>query len=301
MMKRFLCGLGIIGALLGQAVGAWWCAVPLNAYAQAGKPEGLYYKSWAVIIGIENYQVAQPLLGAIDDAKRVAQAFRRLGFDEVVEIYEKDATSRRLQQVFNDILPRKVGRMDRLVIFYIGHAGAARDAEGEERSYLVPLDAQIAHIGKSITVEQLKEFTRRTASKHTVLLFDAPVFGWEVTAPPRLSLEGRAAPEDERERRAVQVVSAAGKGEISLRPDGKSLFVRLLLAGLSGEADLDGNGRLMASELGAYLVERVERASDGAQHPISLRIDGDGDTVLIEGASISPPSAPLSDGGATSP
>lgn len=301
MMRRFLCGLGIIGVLLGQAIGAWWCAAPSDAYAQAGKPEGLYYKSWAVIIGIENYQVAQPVPGAIADAKRVAQAFRRLGFDEVVEIYEKDATSRRLQQVFNDILPRKVGRMDRLVIFYIGHVGAARDAEGEERSYLVPLDAQIAHIGKSITVEQLKEFTRRTASKHTVLLFDAPVFGWEVTAPPRLSLEGRVAPEDERERRAVQVVSAAGKGEISLRPDGKSLFVRLLLAGLSGEADLDGNGWLMASELGAYLVERVERASDGAQHPISLRIDGDGDTVLIEGTSISPPPAPLSDGEATSP
>ncbi|MCP9439226.1 MAG: caspase family protein [Nitrospira sp.] len=275
-------------------MGVLWYFIPSIAHAQAGKPEGLYYKSWAVIIGIENYLVAPPVLGAIDEAKRVAQAFRQLGFDEVVEIYEKDATSRRLQQVFNDMLPRKVGRMDRLVIFYIGHAGSMRDAEGEERSYLVPLDAQIAHVSKAMTVEQLKEFTRRTASKHTVLLFDAPVFGWEVTAPPRLSLEGRMAPEDEKERRAVQVVSAAGKGETSLRPDGKSLFVRLLLAGLSGEADLDGNGWLMASELGTYLVQQVERVSNGAQHPISLRIDGDGDTVLIEGSPTSFPSAPAS-------
>jgi hypothetical protein len=28
------------------------------AHAQVGKPEGLYYKSWAVVVGIENYLVA---------------------------------------------------------------------------------------------------------------------------------------------------------------------------------------------------------------------------------------------------
>ncbi len=39
----------------------------------------------------------------------------------------------------------------------------------------------------------------------------------------------------------------------------------------------------MASELGAYIVRQIEVASNGTQHPSSLRIDGDGDTVLIEG------------------
>src|SRR5215208_6822314 len=87
--------------------------IPL-AQAQLGKPETLYYKSWAIVIGIENYVLAPHIPGAIEDAKRVAQAFRQLGFDEVIEIYDKDATSRRLQQVLSDVLPRKVGRMDRL-------------------------------------------------------------------------------------------------------------------------------------------------------------------------------------------
>jgi hypothetical protein len=237
----------------------------------------------AVVIGIEHYLVAPPVPGAVTNAKRVAEAFRQLGFDEVVEIYEKDATSRHLHQLLTDMLPRKVGRMDRLVIFYTGHVGAAPDADGEERSYLVPIDAQIAHPGKAVTVGHLKEFTRRTASKHTVLLFDAPVFGWEVTPPAKLSLEGRAAPEEEMERRAVQVISAARKGESLVRVEGNSLFVQSLLAGLAGQADLDRNGWLLVSELGRYLVEQVEQASGGIQHPVSLRIDGDGDTVLIEG------------------
>ncbi|MBX3330838.1 MAG: caspase family protein [Nitrospira sp.] len=277
-----LMSLGLL--LLGAHVIDIFPVVALStAEAQSGKPEGLYYKSWAIIIGIENYVVAPPIPGAISDAKKVAEAFRRLGFDEVVELYDKDASSRRLYQLFNDMLPRKVGRMDRLVIFYVGHAGVMQDSDGQDRGYLVPFDAQVNNTTKSITVEQLKEFTRRSASNHTLLILDAPVFGWETTAPPGLSLEGRLAPESDTDRRAVQVISAAGKGETAGRVGMSSRFVQTLLTGLSGDADLDGNGWLMASELGTYLVRQVEAASNGTQRPSSLRIDGDGDTALLEG------------------
>ena len=275
--------LAVAAFLLSHSIGVLPYSNPSTVYAQLGKPEGLYYRSWAIIIGVENYMVAPPVSGAANDAKQVAQVFRKLGFDEVVEINEKDAVHRRLHQLFNDVLPRKVGRMDRLVIFYAGHAGAAQDADGVDRSYLVPLDARINNATKAVTVEDLKEFPRRSASKHTLLLFDAPVFGWEVTAHQPLSLEGRLAPEADTDRRAVQVISAAGKGESSSRIDGKSVFVEALVAGLSGAADVDKNGWLMASELGEYLVKQVQSTSKGAQQPTSLRIDGDGDMVLIEG------------------
>ena len=282
-MKQILRILGIAVLAVSWALGLVLSAGSSPAHAQLGKPEGLYYKSWAIVIGIENYIVAPPVQGAVIDAKQVAQAFRRLGFDEVVEIYEKDAASRRLHQVLNDILPRKVGRMDRLVIFYAGHAGVAPDVDGEDRSYLVPSDAQVNNPAKAVTVEQLKEFTRRSASKHTLLILDAPVFGWELTAMQPLSLEGRLEPEGEMDRRAVQVISAASKGETSSRSEGKSLFVQALLTGLAGAADVDKNGWLMGSELGTYLTEHVQEVSNGRQHPTSVRIDGDGDTVLVEG------------------
>src|SRR5262249_45604819 len=63
--------------------------LPVSASAQLGKPEGLYYKSWAIIIGVENYLLAPKNPGAIEDAKAVAQSFRRLGFEEVLELYDK--------------------------------------------------------------------------------------------------------------------------------------------------------------------------------------------------------------------
>lgn len=254
-----------------------------DAEAQLGKPEGLYYKSWAIVIGVEQYVLAPSIPGAVNDARKVAEAFRRLGFDEVVELYDKDASSRRLQQLLNDMLPRKVGRMDRLVFVYVGHAGVMQDSDGQDRGYLVPFDAPVTSTAKSITVEQLKEFARRSASKHTLLILDAPVFGWETTQSSGLSLEGRMMPEADTDRRAVQVVSAASKGESVSRSDQGSRFVEALLVGLSGAADLDENGWLMASELGSYLVRQVEVLSGGLQHPSNLRIDGDGDMVLVEG------------------
>lgn len=253
------------------------------ASAQLGKPEVLYYKSWAVIIGIENYLVAPALPGAVEEAKTVAQALRQVGFEEVIELYDKDASFRRLQQTLTDFLPRKVGRQDRLVLFFVGHAGITQDPAGKDLGYLVPWDAQLGTVSKSITFEQLKEFTRRTASKHTLLIFDAAVRGWEETAAQQLSLEGRAAPEEDTEKRVVQVLTAANKGETLSQAQGKSLFVQILIDGLKGRADQDKNGWLMASELGGFVKQELERQTQGKQHPLFSRLEGDGDTILVEG------------------
>jgi tetratricopeptide (TPR) repeat protein len=248
-----------------------------------GKPEGLYYKSWAVVIGIENYVVAPKLPGAREDAKAMAQALRGVGFEEVVELYDSDASFRRLQQLLSDFLPRKVGRQDRLVIYFVGHAGVTRDQSGNELGYLVPSDAQPTNVSKAVTFDQLKEFSRRSASKHMLLLLDVAVRGWEVSAAQPLSLEGRVAPEDDQEKRAVQALTAGDKGETVTRAQDRSLFVQTLAKGLSGAADLDKNGWLMASELGRYATQQIQEQSKGAQHPQFTQLEGDGDTILIEG------------------
>ena len=254
-----------------------------SASAQLGKPEGLYYKSWAIVIGVENYLLAPKIPGVIEDAKAVAQAFRQLGFDEVVELYDKDASARRLQQMLSDYLPRKVGRYDRLVLYFAGHAGVMQDLDGMELGYLVPWDAQVGNVSKSMTFEQLKEFSRRSASKHTLFFLNAAVRGWEVSTAQPLSLEGRLAPEDEMERRAVQVLMAGDKGESLSQENGKSFFVQVLVKGLSGAADRNKNGWLMASEVGDYVKQQVSERSKGVQHPLFVQLEGEGDTVLIEG------------------
>ncbi|MGH7230638.1 MAG: caspase family protein [Nitrospiraceae bacterium] len=257
--------------------------VPLTAYSQLGRPEGLYYKSWGLVIGIDNYLVAPKLDGAVADAKSVAAALRKQGFDEVVELYEKDASFRRLNTIFTDYLPRKVGRMDRVVVFFAGHAGTTQDMHGKDLGYLVPWDAQIGNASKAVTLDYLKDFSRRVMSKHVLFLLDTGVTGWDVTPPQQLSLEGRISPEAETEKRAIQILTAAGKGEAVNRQDGSGAFVQAIIAGLEGAADTDKNGWVLASELGGYVTQQVEEKTKGAQHPQFARLDGEGDTVLIEG------------------
>ncbi|MFQ5991642.1 MAG: caspase family protein [Nitrospiraceae bacterium] len=264
------------------AVMLWFVALS-TAHGQVGKPEGLYYKSWGVVIGINDYLLAPKLDHAIDEAKAVGQALRQLGFEEVVELYDQDASRRRLQSILTDYLPRKVGRQDRVVIFFAGHAGVTKDSRGKELGYLVPWDAHVRNASKSLTLDDLKDFSRRVMSKHTIFLINATLSGWDVTPPQQLSLEGRLSPEEETEKRAVQLLTAGREGETVTKKDGQGVFVQVLLAGLAGAADQNKNGWLMASELGAYVKREVEARTGEAQRPQFVRLDGDGDMVLIEG------------------
>jgi tetratricopeptide (TPR) repeat protein len=247
------------------------CSSPAAAptlLAEVVQSEALYDKSRALIIGIEQYSQASSVPGAVEEAKQVAQVFRQLGFEEIIELYNKEATSRRLHQALTDIFTRKVDRKGRVVVYFAGHTGIARDSKGRDLGYLVPADGQVNNAAKSPTVETLKEFSRRSPSKHTLLIINAPVRGWEATALKPLSPEAVT----DTEARAVQVIARADKGDKSAKAGGKTLFVQAVLTGLSGAADLNQNGWLTATELGTYLQQQVEA--------VSLRLDGDGDTVV---------------------
>lgn len=249
----------------------WLCAssatVPA-ALAQGVSQEALYDKSRALIVGIEQYPQGRSVPGAVEEAKQVAQAFRQLGFEEIIELYNKEATARRLQQVLGELFAKKVDRSGRVVVYFVGQTGTTRDGKGRDMGYLIPADAQANNVMKSLTVETIREFSKRSPSKHTLLIVNAPFRAWEAT-------NGKSAtPTSETDARAVQVIAAASRDEKLLKSGGKTPFVQALLTGLSGAADLNQNGSLTASELGTYIKQQVEA--------VSLRIEGEGDTVLSQ-------------------
>lgn len=276
MSSRLLASLLCAGAMcaLGASV----------ASAQVGKPDVLYYKSWAVIIGIEDYAVAPSREGAVADAKAVATTMRDLGFEEIIELYDQQANGRQIRHIMDEFLPRKLGRQDRLVVFFAGHAGSTVDMDGERVGYLVPWDAPTDSAAKGITLHELKQFSRRIMSKHILFFLDSDVSGWRVTPEQQLSLEGRTAPEEDTEKRAVQVLAAARDGEPVVRRDGRGLFVQTVLTGLKGASDANGDGSIHASELAAYVTDQVQAASQGAQHPQFAKLVGDGDMILRPGS-----------------
>jgi len=262
MGKTVRAGLVLLGLSVCTAV-----SVP-DIFAEDASPEALYDKSRALVIGIEQYTQGRSVPGAVEEAKQVAQALRQLGFEEITELYNKDASARRLHQVLTDLFSRKVDRSGRVVVFFVGQTGTTRDGKGRDMGYLVPADAQASNVAKFLTVETIKEFTKRSPSKHTLLIVNAPFRAWEPPAPKT------ASPSAENDARAVQIIAAAGRDEKSPKAGGKTPFAQALLSGLSGAADLNQNGSLTASELGVYIKQQVEA--------VSLRIEGEGDTVLFQ-------------------
>ncbi|HEU4684352.1 MAG TPA: tetratricopeptide repeat protein [Nitrospira sp.] len=247
--------------------------VPVEVMGDSAAGEGLYDSSSVLIVGIDQYLMAPRLPGAVEEAKLLAQVMRDLASGDVLELYNKDATSRRLQQVLTDLFAKKT-RMGRVVVIFVGHTGVVRDSNGVEQSYLVPVDAQINNVFKSIPFDTVLDLARRSPSKHTLLIVDGSIRPWQT------SVRSQKPATPDPEGRVVQVIAAADKGEKSLRTGAKSLFSEALVTGLSGSADLNQDGWLTASELGTYIKEQVGASSGGLQHVASLRIEGDGDTVM---------------------
>lgn len=92
-------------------------------------------KKIALIIGNGAYQVTSRLRNPINDAKAVANVLRRLGFTEVIELYDLTAAQfvRALQE-FGD----RAFDYDWAVVFYAGH-GMQIDGE----NFLIPVDAKL--------------------------------------------------------------------------------------------------------------------------------------------------------------
>src|SRR5919201_6584912 len=83
-----------------------------------------YRKSWAVMIGIKEYSSSDEMKldNAVNDANELASLLKEIGFDEIKEIYDKEATKERIMSFLMDDLINKVEGNDRVLIFFSGHA-----------------------------------------------------------------------------------------------------------------------------------------------------------------------------------
>jgi uncharacterized caspase-like protein len=95
----------------------------------------LYSKSYALVVGIDDYANGWPRLGqAVKDAHRVSDALKARGFGVTLQMNLKFGELRR---AFEDFLLEKGGDPDaRLVVWYAGHGHTDERGEG----YLIPAD-----------------------------------------------------------------------------------------------------------------------------------------------------------------
>lgn len=252
-----------------------------------------YGKSWAVVIGINEYQHNIPKLRyAAADAQAIGQELEARGFT-VIRVLDQQATAQRIRDVLGDQLPAKMKPEDRLVVFYAGHGETRSLSGGQTMGYLLPVDAQRDRLhGTAINMAEIRNLAALLPSKHVLFLVDVCYGGIAGQQFRSLPPQTESYLKQITREPGRQLITAGGPGQQVVEGPqwGHSVFTYFLLKGLKdGLADLNQDGVIPASELYAYLDGRVPAESEGQQRPELWSLSSDkGEFVFLTSATNAP-------------
>jgi len=226
-------------------------------------------KSWAVVIGINEYEKVRQLTYAVPDAKAVADTLERQGFS-VTALYNQAATQRAIRSALGTKLAKKVRPEDRIVIYYAGHGEEAKVTGGKGMGYLIPVDGEVDDLaGTGVSMGLIKELADALPAKQVLFLIDVcygGIAGQQFRSLPKMTEDYLRVITRERGR---QLITAGGADQQAMEaPEwGHSVFTYYVLEGLNkGHADLNNDGIIPATELYTYLNERVFTAANLKGH-----------------------------------
>jgi hypothetical protein len=243
--------------------------VKIEGKAPADYIAAQYAKSWAVVVGIDEYEKVPRLTYAVADAKAMAGLLERQGF-QVTSLYNKQADRRAILGELGDKLVKQVGTQDRVVIFYAGHGETQKAVGGKEMGYLLPVDGEQGALAEtSISMGLIRDLADALPAKQVLFLVDVcygGIAGQQFRSLPRMTEDYLKQITRERGR---QLITAGGAQQEAMEgPEwGHSVFTYYLLEGLGkGLADLNDDGIIPASELHYYLDQRVFAAARIKNH-----------------------------------
>ncbi len=250
-----------------------------------------YRKSHAVVVGINDYKSWPKLSYAVNDAKAVREVLvSKFLFppENVTLLLDHEATRERILTALGDTMGdgARVQRDDRLFVFFAGHGTTRQLPNGKSLGYIVPVDADAKNLqGTAISMSNFEDISDEVPAKHIFFAMDACYSGLALTrgaAPAQSGDVGRYLAEVTR-RTTREVLTAGGADEqVSDRgPNGHSIFTWTLLQGLEGRADLNGDGYVTGSELGAYVAPAVSQISHQTPAFGSL-VGSDGGEFVLE-------------------
>lgn len=249
----------------------------------------LYSRSYAVVIGVDNYKEIPRLGGAVHDAMAVSNILEERGM-EVKTLLNKQATRKNIAKTIGDILQNTVSVDDRVFIYFAGHGVATGDA-GREMGYILPYDAELDYPrATGISMREINGWTAGYKAKHVMFVADSCYSG--------LNLKTRSVPKSDDIPDYIKVVTkepvrvsmtAGNSSQEAHEYRGHGLFTYFFIKGLEGKADLNNDGVVTSYELVNYIQPKViqtarsEFKSD--QTPLMGR-SGEGEFVFLTPAQI---------------
>lgn len=186
----------------------------------------------------------------------------------------KNRPSPEVRERANEVLTQ-AERDDLVLVYYAGHGKLNRLG----KLHLATVDTRLRALeATSLPVGDLRAFIEVSRSKRIVILLDCCYSGAASDAFTR------GTPEDSLQQfasgRGIHLITASTGIQVAeeRERDRHGIFTKHLLAGLSGGADLNGDGVVGVDELYRYVHEQV--LADGAQEPTMLNIEQAGQLVV---------------------
>ena len=242
-----------------------------------------YENSFALIIGINNYQNAPPLDYAVSDATAVAEELEtNFDFPEenITLLLDEKATKNNIIEAFMSYINNNVSLNDRILVFFAGHGMTVKGRRGDV-GFLVPFDGDQNNLSTLIRWDDLTRNAELIIAKHIFFIMDACYGGLAITRSlPSGSMRFL---KDMLQRYSRQVLTAGKADEVVSDAGGPipnhSVFTGHFLKGLKGEAATD-DGIITANGIMAYVYDRVAKDLHSQQTPHYGFIDGDGDFIF---------------------
>lgn len=259
--------------------------------------QSIYQNAIAIVIGAEEYQdkAIAPAPYAARDAEVMSEYFRKsLSIKDVRTYTDGQATRSELKRLFDpqrgslvySVVP---GQTD-LYVYYSGHGVPMTMPDGSKDVFLIPYD-----VGKDWISEDgysLNKLYRELASlnaKSVTVILDACFSGSSRTSEVYASqsiANQKFVIVDETEMEQPWLNNPSFRVFTSSRGDQTSQandrtrsgrFTYYLAVGLQGDADKDGNGKIMMSELVEFVTSNVDKETSGQQTP---QFNGNSDFVV---------------------
>lgn len=216
-------------------------------------------KTFAVIVGNENYQKVANVTYALNDAK-VFEAYSQkvLGLPQKNIRFYADATFANMLSAVDDIESiAKAYKGDLNIIFY--YAGHGVPNESSNEAYLLPVDADGRNTEVCYPLARLYRELGAMPSRSTVVFMDACFSGSERSGQMLASARGIAIKAKQATPTGKMVVFSAAQGDETAYPykeQGHGLFTYFLLKKLQ-----ESKGNCTLGDLGEYILKEVSRKS----------------------------------------
>ena len=259
--------------------------------------QSIYQNAIAIVIGAEEYQdkAIAPAPYAARDAEVMTEYFRKsLSIKDVRTYTDGQATRSELKRLFDpqrgslaySIVP---GQTD-LYVYYSGHGVPMTTPDGGKDVFLIPYDVGKDWISEDgYSLNKLYNDLASLNAKSVTVILDAcfsgssrtsEVFQSQSIANQKFVIVDETDMEQPWLNNPSFRVFTSSRGDQTSQANDRTRsgrFTYYLAVGLQGDADKDGNGKIMMSELVEFVTSNVDKETSGQQTP---QFNGNSDFVV---------------------